>query len=200
MCGRFENKEIDKELLELFAAAKLKVEVEPEINDIANEDIRPTQRIMTVILNKDVYRISKVKWGIKFSDESPLIFNSRIETIKEKKYWATLFTQNKCIVPMTGFYEWQSVGKRKQKYRIYLPDQKLFFVPAIYHIDKEKNLNASLITTVPNKFIKEIHHRMPVILDFEKAVAYLNNEPNKNLELCVPYDDKNSMEFEKAII
>lgn len=126
MCGRFENKKIDKELLDLFRSDKLNVEVDQDLHTLSDEDIRPTQRIMTVILNGEVYKISKIKWGIKFSDESPLIFNPRIETIKEKKYWTTLFTKNKCIVPMTGFYEWQTIGKRKQKYKIYLPDQELF--------------------------------------------------------------------------
>jgi putative SOS response-associated peptidase YedK len=96
---------------------------------------------------------------------------------------------------MTGFYEWKTEGKRKVKYKIFLPDEDIFFVPAIYNQDKEKNIFASLITTVPNKFIKEIHHRMPVILDLDNAISFLGDESEKNLERCVPYDDKKKMEM-----
>lgn len=198
MCGRFETKKIEKSVIELFKSHNLNIEVDKDIEDRADEDIRPTQKIMSVLLKNDIYKITKVNWGIKFKEDSPLIFNSRIETIKEKKYWATLFDKNRCLIPMSGFYEWRKEGTRKQKYRIYLPDNDLYFVPALYFTDKEKNICASLITTVPNEFIKPIHHRMPIILDFDKAVSYLSNTAQQNLELCIPYDDTKPMEMELA--
>jgi putative SOS response-associated peptidase YedK len=198
MCGRFESKKIDKAVVEMFHQKKLKIELDREIEKRAEEDIRPTQKILGVLKQKDNYLMTKVNWGIKFSDESPLIFNSRIETIKEKKYWKTLFEKYKCLVPMTGFYEWKKEGAGKTKYKIYLPEIEIFFVPAIYHQDKEKNIFASLITTTPNKFIKPIHHRMPIIFDFDEAVKFLNDDADKNLERCIPYPDKKKMEMEFA--
>lgn len=181
----------------MFNQNNLELEVDDKIEKRTEEDIRPTQKILSVMLNDETYNLAKVNWGIKFSEDSPLIFNSRIETIKEKKYWNTLFAKNKCIVPMTAFYEWKSEGKRKIKYRIFLPDEEIFFVPAIYHKDKKK-IFASLITTVPNKFIKEIHHRMPVIFDLENAISFLNDDAVKNLGRCVSYSDKKKMEMELA--
>lgn len=198
MCGRFESKKIDKGVLDLFKQHKLKITLDKDLDKRAEEDIRPTQKILSVLHNDNNYRLTKVNWGIKFSDSSPLIFNSRIETIKEKKYWNTLFANKKCIVPMTGFYEWKQEGKGKTKYKIYLPDLDIFFVPAIYHQDKENNIFASLITTVPNKFIKEIHHRMPVILEFKDAIKFLEDDVDENLERCVPYSDKKKIEMEVA--
>jgi putative SOS response-associated peptidase YedK len=85
MCGRFESKRIDYDLLDLFKNLKLKLEIEADIHERATEDIRPTQKVLTVLLNDEVYRLTKVIWGIKFSYDAPVIFNSRIETIKEKK-------------------------------------------------------------------------------------------------------------------
>jgi putative SOS response-associated peptidase YedK len=151
---------------------------------------------MSVLIRKDVYQLTKVNWGIKFKEDSPLIFNSRIETIKEKTYWNSLLSKNRCIVPMTGFYEWKTEGKKKVKYRIFLPDSNIFFVPAIFHKDKEEKIFASLITTTPNEFIKKIHHRMPVIFDFNEAIGFLNDENDKNLDRLIPYDDKKKMEME----
>jgi putative SOS response-associated peptidase YedK len=198
MCGRFERKNIEKELLSLFEGKQLKVIQENDIEKLNQEDIRPTQNILSVLLKKDVYYFSKAHWGIKFKADSPLIFNSRIETIKGKKYWNTLFEKNKCVVPMSCFFEWKTEGKKKNKYRIYLQNRKMFFVPALYYKDKDNNLNVSLITTTPNKFIETIHHRMPVILDLEDAIGFLNDDISKNLERCIPYDDKNEMEMEEV--
>ena len=144
--------------------------------------------------------LKKVNWGIKFKEDSLLIFNSRIETIKEKKYWTTLFDKNRCIVPMTGFYEWKKEGTRKVPYKIFLPDKPIFFVPALYTVDKQKIIYASLITTTPNKFIQSIHHRMPVIFDIKEALAFLSSGVEENLSHCLPYDDNKEMEAVKANI
>lgn len=196
MCGRFENKTIEKSLLELFIQNGLTAEFAESNNTFNNDDIRPTEKILCVILKDSVYKISKVTWGIKFGEDSPLIFNSRIETIKEKKYWTSLFSKNKCIVPMTGFYEWKTEGKKKTKFRISLQDENLFFVPALFIPDKDKNITASLITTTPNKFIEKIHHRMPVIFDFDKAIDFLNGTTEENLNNCLPLSDSKLMVIE----
>ena len=47
------------------------------------EKIRLTNDILVVINEDNKPKFSIMKWGIKFSDNSPLIFNSRIETIRD---------------------------------------------------------------------------------------------------------------------
>lgn len=192
MCGRFQNKKSEKELIELFEQNNLELLVEDEIEKRKKDDIRPTEKIAAIFSDNQKYILSKVIWGIKFKKDSPLIFNSRIETIKEKPYWKKLFNENKCVVPMTGFYEWQN----RIRYKIFLPDKEIFFVPAIYHQDKEKNIFASLITTTPNKLVSEIHNRMPVVLDFQNAISFLLDSSDDNLNRCIPYSDENKMEAE----
>jgi len=198
MCGRFESKDIEKIIEDLFSSMNLKLFIDEDISHRSKEDIKPTEKILSVILKSDIYHLKKVNWGIKFKEDSPLIFNSRIETIKEKVYWNKLLANNKCIIPMTAFYEWKKEGKKKTKYRVYLPDENLFFVPAVFVKDKEENISASLITTVPNNFIKQIHHRMPVILDLNSAIKFLNDDVENSIDKCVPYDDKKEMDMEIA--
>jgi hypothetical protein len=36
---------------------------------------------------------------------------------------------------------------------------------------------------------------MPVILDLDNAISFLGDESEKNLERCVPFDDKKKMEM-----
>lgn len=194
MCGRFENKVVYDDLMDLFNFEEVS-----EKNETGQFNIAPTQKIMAVMLQRERYSLVEMNWGIKFRDDTPLIFNSRLETIKEKPYWSGLFDKNRCIVPMTAFYEWKSEEGRKVPYRIYLTDEKYFFVPAVY-VQKNNEYYASLITTTPNSFIKKIHHRMPVILRKDEAAEFLSNSLSENFDICLPYKDADSMRMERIAL
>lgn len=56
----------------------------------------------------------------------------------------------------------------------------------------------SLITTEPNDFMKEVHNRVPVILEMHEAVKYLSADSESNYEKCLPYKDSGNMEMELA--
>jgi putative SOS response-associated peptidase YedK len=199
MCGRFENNISPYPIIEQLKFHFPDIDFEIEEEQTRKINIAPTSKILTLTYIKQKYKIISMTWGIKFKEDSPLIFNSRIETIKEKKYWYNLFDKNRCLVPMTAFYEWTKEGSRKVPYRIFLPDEKLFFVPALY-LKKEEEFFTSLITTVPNLFIKKIHHRMPVIFQINDALNYLTDDDKSNLKHCVPLNDKIKMGMERAEI
>jgi len=194
MCGRFETKPSLQTLVSALEKHKVDLVIELELVKSKTENIAPTNKIFSISYSDNNYRLSYTDWGIKFSEKSPLIFNSRIETIKEKRFWKGLFDKNRLLVPMSAFYEWKKEGTRKIPYRIFLPDEEFFFVPALYTLNKEKEISASLITTTPNKFIKPIHHRMPVILKIKDGLNYLIDDSETNLTRCVPYSGKMDME------
>ncbi|MDQ7815855.1 MAG: SOS response-associated peptidase [Melioribacteraceae bacterium] len=196
MCGRFENKVNENLLIQILKELKLDLIPDESIVKRKLENIAPTDKILAIRFKGNNFTLSHMNWGIKFKEDSPLIFNSRIETIKEKKYWSSLFDRDRCIVPMSGFYEWKKEGTRKIPYRISLPDKEIFFVPALYYEDKQKNIYTSLITTTPNEFIKPIHHRMPVIFDLKTAIEFLQNDAKSNLDFCLPYNSSFEMKAE----
>lgn len=162
-------------------------------NGLKTVNIAPTEKITGIRKQKDKYLLSSFDWGIKFSQSSPLIFNSRMETIIEKKFWLNTFNRNRCLIPMSAFYEWKKEDSKKVPYRIFLKTEDLFFVPALYY-----NNSASLITTTPNEFIKPIHHRMPVIFTYTNAVSFLTNTVDQNLKLCIPFPNPEIMEMERV--
>lgn len=197
LCGKCEYKSSLEKLIEIL---KIKLEFSNELlKRIKKDKISPTDLIINLSKKNDEIILEVSNWGIKFKSDSPLIFNSRIETIKEKPYWKGLFDKNKCLVPMTGFYEWKKSGKKKIPYKIFLPDEEIFFVPAVStNINNEKCI--SLVTTEPNNFMKDIHHRMPVILNKEQVKDFFDNEVETNIDLCKPLADSVSMEMEEAVI
>ena len=196
MCGRFENRLSLEDLSKSLGDDLFKEVLEHVVSNIA-----PTQKIITLRYDNNKLQVKPMNWGIKFSKDSPLIFNSRIETIKEKSFWKNLFDKNRCVVPMTAFYEWKTdkaTGK-KIPHRIYLKNNKYFFVPALY-FEKEKEFFASLITTTPNSFIAQIHHRMPVIIKPEELINYFTNSYSENLNNCTPYSDIDNMVMERTTL
>ena len=199
MCSRFENKETGESIFKILKkdfAGKFIVE---DVEEIKQVNIAPTNNVLSIASEGDSYHLNEMNWGIQFNKEkkSPIIFNSRIETIRDKKFWTNLFYKNRCLLPATAFYEWKEIDKVKIPHRISLKDDELFFFPSIFIlIDKEPK--TSIITTSPNSFMKNVHSRMPVILKKEKSLNYLNEEPFKALEYCQPLDDSDEMKIDIA--
>src|ERR1017187_13320 len=178
MCGRFETKPNTEGLVEQLEQLNIDLIIEKD-EPVKTLNIAPTEKITGIRKQQKKYLLSSFKWGIKFSQSSPLIFNSRMETIIEKKFWMDSFNRNRCLVPMTAF-------------------EDLFFIPALYYINKENIYSVSLITTTPNTFIKPIHHRMPVILTYRNAISFLTNTVDQNLKMCIPFPNPELMEMERV--
>ena len=192
MCGRFETKPNADGLLKQLEQLHIDLIVEKD-EAVKTVNIAPTEKITGIRKQQKKYLLSSFQWGIKFSQSSPLIFNSRMETIIEKRFWKDSFNRNRCLIPMTAFYEWKKEGGKKVPYRIFLKSEALFFVSALYYSN-----SASLLTTTPNEFIKPIHHRMPVIFTYKNAISFLTNTVDQNLKQCIPFPNPEIMEMERV--
>jgi putative SOS response-associated peptidase YedK len=200
MCSRFENKESGISIFE-----KLRKDIKGSfiLNDNNDElrqiNIAPTDKTLTLFNDKNNIIIKTSKWGIRFDKDkkSPFIFNSRIETIKEKRYWTQLFYKNRCLIPATAYYEWKEINKIKIPHMISLSEEDFFFIPSIFVL-LDNTIYTSMITTLPNKFVKSVHNRMPVILDKFKGIEFLNANPEQALNFCTPLDDKINMKIDIA--
>ena len=170
--------------------------------DTENEELKnsstPTDKVPGIILQNEKFILSYLNWGIQFSQDSPSIYNSRLETIKSKNFWWDLLYQNRAVIPMSGFYEWNKVGKCKNLYRVFLPEKEIFYVAAIYYV-MNRIKYSSLITTIPNKFVKRVHPRMLIIFDdFSEARKFLTVEAQEAAEMCLPYSDDKKMGLERV--
>jgi putative SOS response-associated peptidase YedK len=119
--------------------------------------------------------------------------NARIESAEEKPSFKNA---KRCIVPSTGFFEWQTVGNTKVPYFIYLPDAPIFSMAGLYDkwVDEKGNLKQtfSILTTEANPLMERIHNlkkRMPVILDTETEALWIENlRPIDNF--IKPFDEE----------
>src|SRR6516162_1407505 len=89
----------------------------------ARYNIAPTQDVPVIVRNSP-NRIVMMGWGLiphwAKADKIPTkMFNARAETITEKASFKRLLPAKRCIVPASGYYEWQATENGKQPFYIH---------------------------------------------------------------------------------
>src|SRR3954467_4213660 len=49
-------------------------------------------------------------WWKKKAKETPATFNARAETVHEKPMFRGAFKRTRCLIPISGYYEWKSAA------------------------------------------------------------------------------------------
>jgi putative SOS response-associated peptidase YedK len=79
------------------------------------------------------------------------------------------FKRRRCLMPGSGYFEWQTIGKDKQPWYFTRKDQEPITIAGIHEAwnspEGERLWTCSMVITEPNNFVRNIHDRMPVILD-----------------------------------
>jgi putative SOS response-associated peptidase YedK len=110
--------------------------------------------------------------------------NARAETVAERPAFRNAFRQFRCLVPASGFYEWQNIGRTKQPWYIHPESHELFALAGLVLLWQGKR-SVTLITTEPNELMRGIHDRMPVLVAPADYDAWLAS-PNPG-DLLRPY-------------
>jgi putative SOS response-associated peptidase YedK len=174
MCGRFVGcRKLgdykDKFRIELF-------EVDPK----PNYNVAPTQMIPAVIRRDGRNVLREFKWGlVPFWADDPSIgnrmINARSETVGSKPSFRAAFKKRRCLIPADGFYEWKGKKAPKQPMYITTPEDEPFGFAGLWEVWDNKGkaeeplYTCTILTTDASDAIRDIHHRMPVIL---KPEAY----------------------------
>ncbi len=178
MCGRFVGYRQLDELQQFFPIDRANCDV------TANFNVAPTQEILAIYTYEGENWLDRFHWGlVPFWAKDPSIgnrmINARAETIAEKPSFKNAFKKRRCLIIADGFYEWKGTKGQKQPMLITLPDKKPFAFAGLWEIwYKNKQAPAyrscTIITTEASASIREIHHRMPVILKPEVYKDWLN--------------------------
>jgi len=151
---------------------------------------------LPVICSDNPGEIRLFTWGLipywvkDFKNASEIrtkTFNAKAETLAEKPSFRNSLHRKRCILPVNGFYEWQTLDKLKIPYFITLKNLPVFALAGLYdqwtNRDTGETVNTfTVITTRANPMMEEIHNlkkRMPVILSpsHEQLWLDLKTEP-----------------------
>jgi len=122
-------------------------------------------------------------WGYpQFGGKKGVVINTRLETAGEKPFWRDSLIRRRCVVPASGFFEWQHGGPfDKQRYLFDLPDEPILYLAGIYKAFPAAGVvlaeRFSILTTAPNDSIRSVHDRMPVVLRSDELAGWLYGDP-----------------------
>jgi putative SOS response-associated peptidase YedK len=110
--------------------------------------------------------------------------------LRRHRHFAPFHTQ-RCLVPASGYYEWQTKGTRKQPYRIALRNGSLLALAGLWERWApevgEPVETFAIITTQANKLVNEVHEHMPVIIAPADYQRWLTGADQTARRLLVPY-------------
>ena len=194
MCGRFTLRASANQIAEFFELMRDLVDW-----DVPRFNIAPTQSVLGVRASSSGREAVRFRWGLippwaKDAKLAASLINARAETAAEKPAFRAAFKRRRCLVPVSGFYEWQRDGKLKTPQLISLSSSDLFALAGLW--EKWQAPDGSLIesctvlTTSPNELMATIHDRMPVILKPADYGVWLDSQVDDAAvlkSLLVPY-------------
>lgn len=169
MCGRFtlmtaEDYEDLVEIVNQASQAAKSAEIKLQ------GDIYPTNTSPVIIGQDGSRRIEAYKWGFPHFRNKGVIINARAETAAEKPTFRGCLSSRRCIIPSSGFYEWD---KNKQKYLFHQQGHGLYMAGLYNLFDGEPRF--VILTTAANPSVADIHDRMPVVLEPQNMNNWLSD-------------------------
>lgn len=109
--------------------------------------------------------------------------NARAETVADKPAFRSAFARRRCLVPVSGFYEWKAMpGSRKQPHCLRMRGGGVFTLAGIFEPavgdQPDQVATFAILTTTPNELAAPIHDRMPVIIGTQDRDAWLDAPPD----------------------
>lgn len=192
MCGRYASTLPPEMMMELFKLTNT-IDYPPRYN------VAPTQPIVTIWEQQGRRTGQLARWGfvphwVKDPREFPLLVNARAESMADKPAFRDSLRNQRCVVPVSGYYEWHTgPDKKKQPYYITYVDDRPMALAGLYSNwsgpNGEEVDTVALITVQANADLAHIHDRMPAILPMEHVDAWLNTrevDRAQALQLALP--------------
>ena len=185
MCGRFTLAERLQQLQKRYEIHEITYDYQPSYN------IAPTDVITTVLsdTSSGQKQFQQISWGIPLKIEklNNLVINIRDDKVLTNGFFHKMFDSHRCLIPASGFYEWQKSGSTKIPYFI-KADQKIISFAGLYYLIKDV-LYTAIITTEANAIVSNLHDRMPVMLSQNEEATWLNKNSTEAdlLSLLDPY-------------
>lgn len=182
MCNRVDNAGLSIEEVSRELQAEI-VEGNYYMADEVNAFNRPA---IPIVLEHEGRKITHGTWGIirEIPKDKPAQ-GINLKAENAHTYYKKI-EHNRCVVPVTGFYDWMHVvnpGKKtplKIKHRMHWKDAQHFYIAAYYDVWENKEIGFGLVTTASNELMSVIHNsklRMPLCMDQRTAEKFLDDEP-----------------------
>jgi putative SOS response-associated peptidase YedK len=196
MCERFTQHYTWNEIRDLYGLTARK----PPTFMPPRYKISPTATISTVRLVAGRRVFEPMRWGfvpgwwlLGTEPTNPATFNARVETVARAPFFRSAFKRKRCLIPVSGYYEWSDTPGSRQPYYFARRDGSVMTIAGLW--DEWRNpdtgesiRSCTMIVGEPNKLVAEVRDRMPVILEPRQFEPWLSGEAG--LKLLKPAAEK----------
>ena len=150
----------------------------------------PSQELLVIRENHETGQrsLDPLRWGlIPHGCEDPTggrkPINAKAETVARLPSFRDAYARRRCLVPVDGFFEWQSTGGTRRPYAVAMRNGAPFALGGLWEnwkspVAGEWIRTFCIITTPANVMVSRIHDRMPLILAPADAGRWLSAEKN----------------------
>ncbi|MGE0252954.1 MAG: SOS response-associated peptidase [Alphaproteobacteria bacterium] len=194
MCGRYTNHLTWREIVELYdlTATDYAPNLEPRYN------IAPTQRAPVVRITPDGGReLAMLRWGLvphwsPGPESRYSTINARAETVRTKPSYRDAFRHRRCLVPASGYYEWQATESGKQPSYFRLDGGRPMTFAGLWERWERKGPEEAIesfaiVVTEAAPAIRHLHDRMPVLLAPGEFGTWMTGDADAAAALLKPH-------------
>ena len=180
MCGRFASHLPADAIRSLFGTSGPAPNLPPSWN------VAPSNNAIVVRRHPETgeRRLSLLRWGLipswtgsKAKAFQPI--NARSETAGTSAMFKEALAQRRCLIPANAFYEWKTRRGGKQPYAIARRDGAPLAFAGVWEWWKPPGGDLvrtfAILTTSANANMRQLHERMPVVLEPGDWRAWLEN-------------------------
>jgi putative SOS response-associated peptidase YedK len=194
MCGRFTYKLTWAEIVKLY---RLTLD-QPARNTRPRYNICPTTTIDTVVSLDGKRSLVPMRWGLipgwwskPLKEMKLATFNARAETVATRPMFRDAFKSKRLLIAASGYYEWHDAPGGKQPHYFTRRDGQPITIAGLWSHWKNKESgedlqSCTMVITEPNKFVAEVHDRMPVILEAKDFEQWKHGDPGDAAALMKP--------------
>ncbi|MEC5424176.1 SOS response-associated peptidase [Virgibacillus sp. C22-A2] len=184
MCGRYTLLADELEIIKEF-------DLQQHIDSYQTSyNIAPGQNVLAVIHDGKQKRAGYLRWGLvpSWAKDEKIgykMINARSETAHEKPSFKKLMARKRCLIIADSFYEWKKTEQGKQPKRIQLSNRKLFAFAGLWDKWEQQEhelFTCTVLTKDANEFMRDIHHRMPIILPKDKEDEWIKPQNQQPIE------------------
>ncbi|MBC2834265.1 SOS response-associated peptidase [Paragemmobacter straminiformis] len=164
MCGRFTITHPNEALAALFDALPGN-----DLPPVPRYNVCPTTPVAVVTSEGGARRLRAMRWGFipgwyKTPADGPLIINARSDTVAVKPAFREAVRARRCIVPASGFFEWQTEGKAKLPWYFTRSDGAPLAFAGLWQRWGEID-TVAIVSTDAGPGMAGLHHREAVVLE-----------------------------------
>ena len=150
-------------------------------------NVAPQSRVPVVRETKEGERVVELlRWGLvphwaKDAAIGNKLNNARAEGLFDKPSFRQAARRRRCLLPASGFYEWQTGPGSKQPWYVSATDAPYIAMAGLFEAWRPDDaaewlLTCCVITTAANSLMAPVHERMPVIVPPAQWATWLSRE------------------------